>query len=106
MERLADPAQRRSGSDELIAAGRATAGRSTRSTPGVAFARDIGLDPVVTAGKGDEAIPSVRHPISFSATPASYPLPPPSLDQHGEADPRLAGRPPRPGTPRPPPTTG
>jgi len=35
-------------------------------------------------GKGDEAIPSVRHPITFSATPASYRLPPPSLDQQGD----------------------
>jgi crotonobetainyl-CoA:carnitine CoA-transferase CaiB-like acyl-CoA transferase len=26
----------------------------------------------------------VRHPITFSATPASYRLPPPSLDQHGD----------------------
>ena len=48
------------------------------------FADEVGLDPVVVVGKGDEAIPSVRHPIRFSATPASYRLPPPSLDQHGE----------------------
>jgi crotonobetainyl-CoA:carnitine CoA-transferase CaiB-like acyl-CoA transferase len=51
---------------------------------GVAFAEEVGLDPVVTVGTGDEAIPSVRHPISFSATPASYRLPPPRLDQQGE----------------------
>ena len=25
----------------------------------------------------------MRHPITFSATPASYRLPPPALDQHG-----------------------
>jgi hypothetical protein len=24
-----------------------------------------------------------RHPITFSETPASYPLPPPELDEHG-----------------------
>jgi crotonobetainyl-CoA:carnitine CoA-transferase CaiB-like acyl-CoA transferase len=51
---------------------------------GVAFAAEVGLDPVVTVGTGDEAIPSVRHPISFSATPASYRLPPPRLDQQGD----------------------
>jgi len=34
-------------------------------------------------GEGDEAIPSVRHPITFSATPARYRRPPPALDQHG-----------------------
>src|SRR5436190_1258974 len=51
---------------------------------GVAFADEVGLDPVVVVGKGEEAVPSVRHPIRFSATPASYRLPPPSLDQHGD----------------------
>src|SRR6516225_6644614 len=51
---------------------------------GVAFADEVGLDPVVVVGKGDEAIPLVRHPITFSATPAGYRLPPPSLDQHGD----------------------
>jgi crotonobetainyl-CoA:carnitine CoA-transferase CaiB-like acyl-CoA transferase len=51
---------------------------------GVAFASEVGLDPVVTIGEGDEAIPVVRHPITFSATPASYRLPPPRLDQQGD----------------------
>ena len=51
---------------------------------GVAFAEEVGLDPVVTVGQGADAIPSVRHPITFSATPASYRLPPPALDQHGD----------------------
>jgi len=51
---------------------------------GVAFAEEVGLDPVVVVGEGDEAIPSVRHPIRFSATPASYRLPPPKLDQQGD----------------------
>ncbi|HEU5389084.1 MAG TPA: CaiB/BaiF CoA-transferase family protein [Streptosporangiaceae bacterium] len=51
---------------------------------GVAFASEVGLDPVVTVGEGDEAIPVVRHPITFSATPASYRLPPPRLDQQGD----------------------
>ncbi len=49
----------------------------------MAFARDIGLEPVVIAGKGEGAMPTVRHPIIYSATPPSYPLPPPALDEHG-----------------------
>jgi crotonobetainyl-CoA:carnitine CoA-transferase CaiB-like acyl-CoA transferase len=51
---------------------------------GVAFAQEIGLEPVVTAGHGDAAIPVIRHPVQFSATPPSYPLPPPALDEHGD----------------------
>jgi crotonobetainyl-CoA:carnitine CoA-transferase CaiB-like acyl-CoA transferase len=50
---------------------------------GVAFAEEIGLDPVVTVGEGATAVPSVRNPITFSATEAAYRLPPPSLDEHG-----------------------
>jgi crotonobetainyl-CoA:carnitine CoA-transferase CaiB-like acyl-CoA transferase len=49
----------------------------------VAFADEVGLDPVVTVGEGAAAIPSVRHPITFSQTPAGYRLPPPALDEHG-----------------------
>jgi crotonobetainyl-CoA:carnitine CoA-transferase CaiB-like acyl-CoA transferase len=47
---------------------------------GVALADELGLDPVVTVGD----VPSVRNPITFSATPASYQLPPPGLNEHGE----------------------
>ncbi len=68
---------------ELTAAG-VPCGPINTIDQGVAFADEVGLDPVVVVGKGDEAIPSVRHPIRFSATPASYRLPPPSLDQHGD----------------------
>jgi crotonobetainyl-CoA:carnitine CoA-transferase CaiB-like acyl-CoA transferase len=49
---------------------------------GVAFAEELGLDPVVTVGEGDRAVPSVRNPITFSATPARYERPPPALDEH------------------------
>ena len=51
---------------------------------GVAFAEEIGLDPVVVVGEGGAAIPSVRNPITFSATEAEYRLPPPTLDEHGD----------------------
>ena len=67
---------------ELIAAGVAC-GPINTIDQGVAFATEVGLDPVVIVGQGDAAVPSVRHPITFSATPASYRLPPPALDEHG-----------------------
>ena len=67
---------------ELTAAGVACGPINTIEA-GVAFAAEVGLDPVVSVGQGDDAVPSVRHPITFSATPASYRLPPPALDQHG-----------------------
>jgi crotonobetainyl-CoA:carnitine CoA-transferase CaiB-like acyl-CoA transferase len=35
-------------------------------------------------GQGEDAVPSIRNPITFSATPARYDLPPPRLDEHGE----------------------
>nr|WP_062334589.1 CoA transferase [Herbidospora sakaeratensis] len=49
-------------------------------TEGVALAEDLGLEPVVEPG----GVPSVRHPIRFSGTPAGYRLPPPALDEHGD----------------------
>jgi crotonobetainyl-CoA:carnitine CoA-transferase CaiB-like acyl-CoA transferase len=51
---------------------------------GFAMAERFGLDPVVTVGEGDRAVPTTRHPIRFSQTPAVYKLPPPQLDEHGE----------------------
>jgi crotonobetainyl-CoA:carnitine CoA-transferase CaiB-like acyl-CoA transferase len=68
---------------ELIAAG-VPCGPINTVDGGIAFADEIGLEPVVTAGHGEAARPVIRHPVTFSATPASYPLPPPALDEHGE----------------------
>jgi crotonobetainyl-CoA:carnitine CoA-transferase CaiB-like acyl-CoA transferase len=51
---------------------------------GIAFAREIGLDPVVEVGSGDDAVPLVRHPITFSLTPPRHELPPPALGQDNE----------------------
>ena len=51
---------------------------------GVAFAESLGLEPVVEVGDGDAAVPSIRNPITFSATPADYRYPPPALDEHAE----------------------
>jgi crotonobetainyl-CoA:carnitine CoA-transferase CaiB-like acyl-CoA transferase len=51
---------------------------------GLAFAKEIGLDPVVPAGQGAAAVPTIRHPLEFSASPPRYDLPPPGLDEHGK----------------------
>lgn len=51
---------------------------------GVTFAREIGLDPVVEVGSGKNAVPMIRHPITFSQTPARHSLPPPALGQDNE----------------------
>jgi crotonobetainyl-CoA:carnitine CoA-transferase CaiB-like acyl-CoA transferase len=67
----------------LIAAG-VPCGPINTVDAGIAFAAQIGLDPIVTAGEGAAARPGIRHPVTFSATPPGYPLPPPKLDEHGE----------------------
>jgi crotonobetainyl-CoA:carnitine CoA-transferase CaiB-like acyl-CoA transferase len=67
---------------ELTAAG-VPCGPINTIDAGVALAAEIGLEPVVTAGQGAAAMPGVRNPITFSETPPSYRLPPPSLDEHG-----------------------
>ena len=67
---------------EIIGAG-VPCGPINTIDQGVAFAEEIGLDPVVTVGEGAAAVPSVRNPITFSATAAEYRLPPPTLDEHG-----------------------
>jgi crotonobetainyl-CoA:carnitine CoA-transferase CaiB-like acyl-CoA transferase len=78
LERLA-----KRGKDEwfrdLIAAGVPCAPINTIDG-GVAFASSLGLDPVISSG----GVPGVRNPITFSATPPAYELPPPGLDEHGE----------------------
>ena len=51
---------------------------------GIVFARELGLDPVVEVGAGDDTVPMIRHPISFSLTPARHELPPPALGQYNE----------------------
>jgi len=68
---------------DLLAAGVPSAPINTLDA-GVDYARQLGLDPVVEVGEGDGTVPSVRNPITFSATPPRYELPPPGLDEHGE----------------------
>jgi crotonobetainyl-CoA:carnitine CoA-transferase CaiB-like acyl-CoA transferase len=68
---------------DLIAAG-VPCGPINTVLDGVAFAERLGLQPVVRVGDGSAAVPSIRNPITFSASPARYHLPPPNLDEHGE----------------------
>ena len=68
---------------ELIAVG-VPCGPINTVEQGVEFARQVGLSPVVMAGRGEAARPTVRHPLEFSATPPRYDLPPPGLDEHGQ----------------------
>ncbi len=68
---------------DLLAAGVAC-GPINTVDEGVAFAEQLGLDPVVQVGDGDTAVPSIRNPITFSESPARYHLPPPDLDAHGK----------------------
>lgn len=83
---LVDRLKTRSADDwfrDLISAG-VPCGPINTVNDGVAFATELGLDPVVDVGEGDDAVPSVRNPITFSATPARYDLPPPALDEQGD----------------------
>ncbi|WP_417563796.1 CaiB/BaiF CoA transferase family protein [Microbacterium sp.] len=52
---------------------------------GVRLAERLGLEPVVSAGTGEDAIPTIRNPITFSRTPPSYDLRPPHLDGDRDA---------------------
>lgn len=65
--------------DLLVAAG-VPCGPINTIDGGFAMAERFGLDPVVEVG----GVPTTRHPIRFSETPAAYELPPPELDEHGE----------------------
>jgi crotonobetainyl-CoA:carnitine CoA-transferase CaiB-like acyl-CoA transferase len=67
---------------ELTAAGVAC-GPINTVDGGIAFAEQLGLDPVVIAGQGARAMPGIRNAIGLSATPSHYRLPPPELDEHG-----------------------
>ncbi|MBG6180594.1 CaiB/BaiF CoA transferase family protein [Arthrobacter sp. CAN_A1] len=51
---------------------------------GVDLADRLGLDPVVLPGRSERQIPTVRHPVSFSRTPATYDLAPPMLGSSSE----------------------
>jgi crotonobetainyl-CoA:carnitine CoA-transferase CaiB-like acyl-CoA transferase len=69
--------------DALVAAG-VPCGPINTVDGGIALATELGLAPVATAGTGAAAVPTAAHPITYSRTPPSYPLPPPALDEHGD----------------------
>ncbi|MEU0037515.1 CoA transferase [Streptomyces sp. NPDC006333] len=69
---------------ELLVAAGVPCGPINTIDGGFAMAERFGLDPVVEVGEGERAVPTTRHPIRFSGTPAAYRLPPPALDEHGD----------------------
>src|ERR1700728_296552 len=69
--------------DQLIAVGVACGAINTVDK-GIGVGAKIGLEAVVTAGAGDRARPTMRPPVTYSKTPASYPLAPPELNEHGD----------------------
>jgi len=68
--------------DALVAVG-VPCGPINTIDGGFELAERFGLEPIVEVGEDGHAMPTVRHPIRFSRTPAGYRLPPPALDQHG-----------------------
>ena len=51
---------------------------------GIAFAEELGLDPVQTFTEGEDLINTIRNPIKFSQTPVQYRLAPPTLGEHDD----------------------
>lgn len=51
---------------------------------GVRLAEQLGLEPVITVGEGDRAVPMIRNAITFSRSPLQYRLPPPTLGEHSD----------------------
>jgi crotonobetainyl-CoA:carnitine CoA-transferase CaiB-like acyl-CoA transferase len=68
---------------DLLTAAGVPSGPINTIDGGFAMAERFELDPIVTVGEGERAVPTTRHPIRFSATPVGYRLPPPELDEHG-----------------------
>lgn len=83
---LLEPVLRTFGRHELVSrltAAGVPCGPINSVADGIAYAAELGLEPVVELGPDEAPVRSVRHPITFSETPASYRLPPPGL---GEQD--------------------
>ena len=70
---------------EAFAAAGLPSGPINTIDAGFRYATELGLEPVVQLGEGDDAVPMARHPISFSASPPRYDRPPPALGQDGDA---------------------
>lgn len=52
---------------------------------GVEFADEIGLNPVVDTGGPDGSVPTIKHPVDYSRTPARYDKAPPALGADRDA---------------------
>jgi crotonobetainyl-CoA:carnitine CoA-transferase CaiB-like acyl-CoA transferase len=78
--------------DVLVAVG-VPCGPINTIDAGIALADRLGLAPAVTAEADPGGVPTVRNPITFSATPVRYTLPPPTLDAHGDDVRAWLGRP-------------
>ena len=82
---------------ELLSAAGVPCGPINDIRGGVELAERLGLEPVVMAGD----VPTLRHPITLSATPASYRLAPPGLGADTEAVRRWLRHPGEPADPPP-----
>jgi crotonobetainyl-CoA:carnitine CoA-transferase CaiB-like acyl-CoA transferase len=81
-ERFATNASRVANRDALAGALESRL-RSAPAATWFAYAREVGLDPVVDLTRPDgSTVPTMANPIGLSATPASYRLAPPRLGEH------------------------
>ena len=87
----AHPRRRTEWFRDIIAAG-VPCGPINTIDGGVAFAEEVGLDPVVTVGEGDAAVPSVRNPITLLRDPGRLPAAAAGARRARRRDPPLAGR--------------
>jgi len=67
---------------DLLSAAGVACGPINTLGQGIEFAKELGLNPVVEVGDGDEAVPMVRNAITFSDTPPTYRSAPPALGAH------------------------
>ncbi len=51
---------------------------------GVRLAEKLGLDPIITVGDGDRAVPMIRNAITFSRSKPQYRMPPPTLGEQSD----------------------
>ena len=69
---------------DLLSAAGVACGPINTIGQGIEFAKELGLEPVVNVGEGDDMVPMVRNAITFSETPPTYRSAPPSLGAHSD----------------------